>query len=81
MAFIKLEDISGCISPVTGNTNGYEIKYNLDHLSSYFKKEISGKTNKEYIKTYVVSCIFNNYTLMFKFLNESDRDSFYTTLP
>jgi len=77
MAFFALSGITGCVYPTTGTTSGYDIKYNMDKIASYFKRDIV--TNFETV--YMVICTIENHTQIFSFLSSSDRDTFYSSLP
>jgi len=73
MDTFKLSDITGCISPITGETSGYDIIYNRDSVISYHK--IDKIINFEDI--FIVSVTFNNFVTLFKFESKSDRDNFF----
>ncbi|NPV13227.1 MAG: hypothetical protein HPY57_15820 [Ignavibacteria bacterium] len=77
MAYFALSGITGCISPVTGITNGYDLMYNKDKITIYYKKDVI----IDFINTYMVVVIFENYTQNFSFLTPTDRDAFYNSLP
>ena len=81
MAYFTLSAITGCHSPVTGLTTGYDIQYNDDKIVSYMKKDINRNSNNGFIEEFLVVVTFENYTQLFKFMVSSDRDTFYTSLP
>jgi hypothetical protein len=83
MGYITLSAITGCVEPASGGTapHIYEQKYNLDIISTYYKKDISKNSNNGWVDYYCVVIVFGNYTQQFKFLNSTDRDNFYNTLP
>ena len=76
MDIFKLSDITGCISPITGTTTGYDVAYNKDAIVSYYK--VDKVIN--FVDTYMVSITFNNSHTLFKFTNKGDRDTFYDSL-
>jgi hypothetical protein len=84
MAYIILNDISGCTSPITGNTNSnmnFDIKYNMDKILSYYKKNINSNIDNNFTIQPIVVIIFNNYTQKFIFDTLENRDLFYESLP
>lgn len=76
MAFFPLSGITGCIFPTTGITSGYDIQYNYDKITSFFKRDVFIGTNM----VYMVVCTIENHTQIFEFLDQSDRDTFYLTI-
>jgi len=81
MAYFTLSGISGCHSPLSGITTGYDIKYNDEKIISYMKRDIKRNSNNGWIDEFIVVITFENYTQLFKFLDISDRDTFYNSLP
>lgn len=81
MAYLALSSIVGCISPQTGTTTAYDIKYNLDKIVAYMKKDIKKNSNNGFIDEFVISITFENYTQLLKFENMEDRDNCYDNLP
>jgi len=80
MATFKLSDITGCISPSSGLTTGYEITFTTTNINSIMKKDDPKNGNNDFTDIYIVSVIFGNSNTYFKFENSSDRDLFFTTL-
>jgi hypothetical protein len=80
MATFKLSDITGCISPTSGLTTGYDITFTTTNINSIMKKDDPKNGNNNFINIYIVSVIFGNSNTYFKFENSGDRDSFFTTL-
>ena len=76
MAFFNLSGITGCINS-TGTTTSYAIKYNDALISSYYKKDIV----VDFVNIYIVACVIGTHVQLFQFLNTTDRDNFYNTLP
>lgn len=76
MSYIALSGITGCISPVTGITSGFDTKYNTDKITTFYKKNV----NIDFVDNYMVVIVFENYTQIFTFLNESDRNTFYNSI-
>lgn len=82
MAYIELNNITGCTSPVTGNTEViFDVKYNTDKIVSYYKRNINKNKNNNWINQFVVVVVFENYTQNFVFETDSDRNNFYNILP
>ena len=76
MDIFKLSDITGCTSPITGITTGYDVAYNKDAIVSYHKVD----KIINFVDTYIVSITFNNSHTLFKFIDKGDRDTFYNSL-
>lgn len=83
MAYFSVSAITGCVEPASGGTapDLYEQVFNDDKIISYYKKDIKKSANTNWLDLYFVIVIFENFTQTFKFLNQSNRDTFYTTLP
>lgn len=79
MAYFALSGITGCISPSSGETSTdiYGVMYNDSQIISYYKKD----KVLNFITTYMVVVVFQNYTQQYHFLTSTDRDAFYVTLP
>jgi hypothetical protein len=77
MAYFALSGISGCHSPITGTTTGYDVMYNDEKIISYMKKDMK----IEFEDIFMVSVLFENYTQLYKFKVIGDRDTFYASLP
>ena len=82
MAYIELNNITGCTSPATGNTEViFDVKYNTDKIVSYYKRNINKNKNNNWVDQFLVVVVFENYTQNFIFETESDRNNFYDILP
>jgi len=80
MATFKLSNITGCISPVSGLTTGYDIVFTTTNINSVMKKDDPKNGNNNFVNVYIVSVTFGNLTTYFKFNDQGNRDTFYTTL-
>ncbi len=79
MAFFLLSDIAGCIT--SGETSTiYGQQFNNAVIETYYKQDYYSYNNK-IIEYYGVVCVFGVKYESFKFLNETDRNTFYTSLP
>lgn len=77
MAYFALSGITGCISPVTGTSESYDVMYNAAFITTYHKKDIF----INFTNIYMVCIVFENKLQQFQFLTITDRDNFYNTLP
>ena len=75
-SFFPLSGITGCTNS-TGITTAYDIKYNSDLISSYYKKDLK----ENFIEIYLVVCIVGTHVQQFIFSSSTDRDTFYNSLP
>ena len=80
MATFKLSDITGCFSPSTGTTTGYDIIFTTSNINSIMKKDDQKNGNNDFTDTYIVGVIFGNSNSYFKFYDSDDRDTFFDTL-
>lgn len=77
MAYFSLSGITGCIT--SGETSTvYGQKFNDAAIETYYKQDYYDST---LIKYYGVVCVFGPKSYSFKFLNTTDRDAFYASLP
>ena len=67
---------TGCIFPTSGDTLGYDYKYNFQDVSLYYKQN----TIKDFDPIYNIICRILNYNQLFSFSDAADRDSFYISL-
>jgi len=79
MAYFLLSGITGCIT--SGETNTiYGQQFNDATINTYYKEDYY-HYNNTLIQYYGVVCVFSSKPYSFKFLNTTDRDAFYTSLP
>jgi len=79
MAFFSLSGITGCIT--SGETsNVYGQKFNDAVIETYYKQDFYHYSNT-LIQYYGVDCVFGTKSYSFKFINSTDRDTFYDSLP
>ena len=76
MAFFPLSGITGCVSPASGITTGYDIMYNKASITSFYKKDIVEPA----LTTHMVVISIDNYHVIFKFDTLANRDTFYNFL-
>lgn len=79
MAYFVLSGITGCVT--SGETNIiYGQQFNDAAIETYYKQDYY-HYNNILLQHYGVVCVFGAKTYSFKFLNSTDRDTFYTSLP
>lgn len=79
MAYFLLSGITGCIT--SGETSiVYGQQFNDAAIETYYKEDYY-HYNSTLIQYYGVVCVFGTKSYSFKFLNTTDRDTFYASLP
>lgn len=80
MAFFALSGITGCIT--SGETNEvYGQVFNDSSIETYYKKDFFEGSSRKRLIYYGVVCVFGTKTETFKFINDTDRNTFYSSLP
>ena len=80
MATFKLSDATGCISPISGLTTGYELTFTTNNINMISKMDDKKNTNNGFIDIYIVSIRFGNSVTLFKFEDETNRNTFYSLI-
>jgi len=83
MAYFPLSGITGCIEPASGGTapSIYGVMYNTDKIVSYYKKDVDSNGSNNFVQSFYVVVVFENYTQNYQFLTSANRDTFYNSLP
>ena len=70
-----------CISPVSGTTTGFDIAYNPELVTSASKlNQLDKPHDKDFKMLYMTNISFGAGSILFKFLTEGERDSWYSTM-
>ena len=77
MAYFSLSGITGCITSGETKTT-YGQQFNDAAIETYYKQDYY---NGVLLTHYGVVCVFSSKSESFKFLNSTDRDTFYASLP
>jgi len=80
MATFKLSDATGCISPISGITSGFDFTFTTNNINLIVKIDDKKNTNNGFVDIYIVSVRFGNSSTLFKFTDEGNRDSFYSLI-
>lgn len=81
MGYFALSGITGCFEPNSGETIYQGVIFNDANIVCSYKKDILPNINTDWKAWYIVVCVFGNYPQIFKFLNPTDRNNFFSTLP
>lgn len=76
-SYIVLSGITGCMTSGGTVPTAYDVMFNSALINTYYKKDIT----ENFINIFMVIIVFDKHIQQFKFLLESDRDTFYGTLP